>query len=255
MVVLIILIADPSHSSTASSQAMNLITNVVPDHTNFCHQSTVIKVGQIPNKHPFRPVVCPPTLPQEASDNMSSTQSQQTIVVVGATGIQGSGVVRALLDAEYGGPWFVRALTSDPCSGKAQKLLSECQTTNHWLSLVSGSVYDEISLRSAFTGAHGVYAMTSERHPGKIITEEEDLKHEIEAGRNIISAAKECGVKHLVFSSLPDIVKASGGRFKRIHHMNNKYAVEQLARKKLNGFTSLMPGEYSVEGYLLNFEK
>lgn len=56
---------------------------------------------------------------------MSSTQSQQTIVVVGATGIQGSGVVRALLSDEYGGPWFVRALTQDPSSDKAQKLLAE----------------------------------------------------------------------------------------------------------------------------------
>ncbi|KAF7589539.1 hypothetical protein BBP40_004162 [Aspergillus hancockii] len=173
---------------------------------------------------------------------MSSTQSQQTIVVVGATGTQGSGVVRALLSDEYGGPWFVRALTQDPSSGKAQKLLSEYQTPDNRLSLVSGHIYDETSLRSAFMGAHGVFAMTSERYPGKLITEEEELKHEIDAGRNIISAAKECCIKHLVFSSLPDIVKASDGQFKRIHHMNNKHTIEQLARKELDGFTSLMPG-------------
>ncbi|KAF5855549.1 hypothetical protein ETB97_009001 [Aspergillus alliaceus] len=173
---------------------------------------------------------------------MSSTQSQQTIVVVGATGIQGSGVVRALLSDEYGGPWLVRALTQDPSSGKAQKLLSEYQTTDNRLSLASGHVYDETSLRSAFTGAHGVFAMTSERYPGKRITEEEELKHEIDAGRNIISAAKECCIKHLVFSSLPDTVEASDGQFKRIHHMNNKHTIEQLARKELDGFTSLMPG-------------
>lgn len=179
---------------------------------------------------------------------MSSTQSQQTIVVIGATGIQGSGVVRALLSDEYGGPWFVRALTQDPSSGKAQKLLSEYQTTDNRLSLVSGHVYDETSLRDAFMGAHGVFAMTSERYPGKIITEEEELKHEIDAGRNIISAAKECCIKHLVYSSLPDTVKASDGQFKRIHHMNNKHTIEQLARKELDGFTALIPGEYSVAG-------
>ena len=180
---------------------------------------------------------------------MSSTQLQQTIVVIGATGTQGSGVVRALSSGEYGGgPWFVRALTQDPSSGKAQKLLSEYQTTDNRLSLVTGHVYDETSLRSAFAGAHGVFAMTSERYPGKVITEEEELKHEIDAGRNIISAAKECRIKHLVFSSLPDIVKASNGQFKRIHHMNNKHTIEQLARKELDGFTSLMPGEYSANG-------
>lgn len=97
-------------------------------------------------------------------------------------------------------------------------------------------------------GAHGVFAMTSERYPGKRITEEEELKHEIDAGRNIISAAKECCIKHLVFSSLPDTVKASDGQFKRIHHMNNKHTIEQLARKELDSFTSLIPGEYSVGG-------
>ncbi|KAL7755729.1 hypothetical protein ACKLNR_014256 [Fusarium oxysporum f. sp. zingiberi] len=83
--------------------------------------------------------------------------------------------------------------------------------------------------------------MTSERYPGKLITEEWELKHETNAGRNIISAAKECCIKHLVFSSLPDTVKASDGQFKRIHHMNNKHTIEQLARKELDGFTSLIP--------------
>ncbi|KAF1986040.1 putative cinnamoyl-CoA reductase [Aulographum hederae CBS 113979] len=172
---------------------------------------------------------------------MSSTQSQQTIVVVGATGIQGSGIVRALLTSKSGAPWSVRALTQNPNSDKAQKLLSDYQTTDNRLRLVSGNVYDEASLRSAFEGAYGVFAMTSERHPGKRITEEEDLKHEIGAGRSIIAAAKECGVKHLVYSSLPDTVEASEGRFKRIHHMNNKHAVEQLARKELDGVTFLIP--------------
>ena len=179
---------------------------------------------------------------------MSSTQLQRTIVVIGATGTQGSGVVQALLSGEYGGgPWFVRALTQDPGSGKAQKLLSDYQTSDNRLSLITGHVYDKTSLQSAFAGAHGVFAMTSERYFSKIITEEEELKHEIEAGRNIVSAAKECRIKHSVFSSLPDVVKASDGQFKRIHHMNNKHTIEQLARKELDGFTSLMPGEYSVE--------
>lgn len=34
-----------------------------------------------------------------------------------------------------------------------------------------------------------------------------------------------------IFSSLPDIVKTTGGwGFLNIHHMNNKYAIEQIAR-------------------------
>jgi len=182
---------------------------------------------------------------------MPPTQPHHVIVVVGATGSQGSGVIRALLSDKFGGsPWLVRALTKDPSSDKAQKLLSECQTSDNRLSLVTGQVYDAESLRNAFAGTYGVFAMTSERHPGKVITEEREMEHELDAGRNIIMAAKKCYVKHLVFSSLPDIIKASDGQFKKIYHMNIKATIEQLARKELDGFTSLIPGEYAGAGLL-----
>lgn len=174
---------------------------------------------------------------------MASTQSQRTIVVLGATGNQGSGVVRALLSDQYSDSWLVRAVTQDPSSDKAQRFLSEYQTPDNRLSLASGNIYNEASLRSAFSGAYGVFAMTNEWLPNKAINEEWEFKHEIDAGTNIVSAAKECGVRHFVFSSLPDTVKASHGQLRRIHHMNNKHTIEQLARMKLDGFTSLIPGE------------
>ncbi|KAJ4123176.1 hypothetical protein NW768_009704 [Fusarium equiseti] len=170
---------------------------------------------------------------------MASTQAKQTIVVIGATGIQGSGVVQALLNQ---GSWSVRALTQNPSSSKAQTLLSKYQTADNRLSLATGHVYDKESLRTAFEGAYGVFALTSERYPGRTLTQESELKHEIEAGRNIISAAKGCRIEHLVLSSLPDTVEASGGRFKQIHHMNNKHAIEKMARGELEGFTAVMPG-------------
>ena len=178
----------------------------------------------------------------EVMSHTKAHQLERTIVVVGATGIQGSGVVQALLSDGRKSPWFVRALTQDPDSSKAEALLSKYQTDDKRLSLVSGHVYDEASLRAAFAGAYGVFAMTSERHPNKVITEEADMQHELEAGRNIISAAKHCGIRHLVYSSLPDVVKASKGQFQRIHHMDNKYTIEQMARKDLDGFTALIPG-------------
>ena len=102
---------------------------------------------------------------------MTSTQSKRTIVVIGATGIQGSGIVQALLNE---GRWSVRALTQDPSSPKAQTLLSRYQTSYNRLSLVTGHVYNEESLRAAFEGAYGVFALTSERYPGKALTEESE---------------------------------------------------------------------------------
>lgn len=173
---------------------------------------------------------------------MSQTPPPRTIAVAGATGRQGQGIVQALLSDTSNNPWLVRALTQDPQSAKAQEFLSRNQTSDGRLSLVAGQVYDAPSLLTAFDGAYGVFAMTSERYPGKSLTEEEDLKHEIDAGRNMIVAAKKCGVKHFVFSSLPDVISASNGKYTKIYHMNNKHIIEQLAREQLDGFSSLIPG-------------
>lgn len=165
------------------------------------------------------------------------------VVVVGATGNQGVGVVRALLTSETadGSPWFVRALTRDPNSAKAKRLLAKSQTTDKHFALVAGHVYDKSSLLDAFAGAYGVFGLTSESYPGRHL-EKEEMKHEIEAGRNIILAANECGVQHFVFSSLPDMVQTTRGQFPNIHHMNNKHEIEQIARERLRGYTFLIPG-------------
>lgn len=171
---------------------------------------------------------------------------QRTIAVLGATGNQGGSVVRSLLGATTtpdSDPWLVRAISQDLTSSKAQNFLNETQTPDKRLTVVFGDVYDAASLRDAFAGAYGVFAITHEAKPGEVITEDQGLLHEIEAGQNIVHAAKECGVAHLVFSGLPDMVKATGGRFKGIHHMNNKHVIEQVARKELDGFTVLIPGE------------
>lgn len=173
-----------------------------------------------------------------------ASDTPRTIVVVGATGVQGWGVVEALLSGRHGGHWRVNALTRDPDSTKSQELLSKLQTSDKRLSLVRGYPYDAASLQDAFSGAHGVFAMTSERHPDKIIYDEEDMKHEITAGQNMIHAAKTCGVKHFVFSTLPNMIEVTGGQFSRIHHMNNKAVIEDLARKELDCFTGLIPGTY-----------
>ncbi|RFU81405.1 cinnamoyl- reductase [Trichoderma arundinaceum] len=166
------------------------------------------------------------------------------IVVVGATGNQGGGVVRALLQSKAveESPWYVRAITRDPNSAKAKSFLAENQTTDNRLSLVAGHVYDKSSLQDAFTGAYGVFGITSESYPGKLLEKKEDMRHEVEAGRNMILAAKECNVKHFIFSSLPDMITATGGQFLNIYHMNNKQMIEQIARENLEGFTALIPG-------------
>lgn len=180
---------------------------------------------------------------------MSTSAAPRTIVVVGASGNQGSGVVRALLNSKATRDmiWLVRGTTRDPNSAKAKKFLADHQTTDNRLTLVAGNVYDQASLQDAFADAYGVFAITSEYYPGRLLMNREDMQHEVEAGYNIVLAAEKCGIEHFVFSSLPDMVKTTGGRFPNIHHMNNKHTIEKFARERLNMLTCLIPGWCSYE--------
>ncbi|KAH6630697.1 hypothetical protein B0J18DRAFT_448764 [Chaetomium sp. MPI-SDFR-AT-0129] len=173
----------------------------------------------------------------------TSSSHPRIIVVLGATGNQGGGVVRALLKSKS---WIVRAGTSDPTAPKAQKFLAEEQTSDNRLELVAAHVYQIETLRTAFAGAYGVFAITSERHPDKEIVDEADMQHEVEAGRNIVLAAKESNVQHFVFSSLPDMQLATSGRYPQLYHMNNKYAVEKIAREELPGKATFIIPEDGV---------
>lgn len=167
---------------------------------------------------------------------------QRLVVVVGATGVQGRGVVEQLLKDKEN-RWAVRALTRDMRSNKSKELLSQLQTSDNRLSLAVAHVHDASSLGAVFAGAYGVFGMTSnQKEPGELLMTEEDLKHEVVAGRNMINAVKKNGVKHFVFSGLPDIIKGSNGKFKGAINMNNKVEIEQIARRELDGYTGIIPG-------------
>lgn len=172
---------------------------------------------------------------------------QRLIVVVGATGIQGRGVVEQLL-ADKDSNWTVRALTRDTSSSKSKELLSQLQTSDNRLHLAVAHVHDATSLDTAFAGAHGVFGMTSnQKYPGEMLMTEEDVKHEIMAGKNMINAVKKNGVKHFVFSGLPDVIKGSNGKFKGAINMNNKVEIEQIARRELDGYTGIIPGRRTLQ--------
>lgn len=112
------------------------------------------------------------------------------IAVLGATGNQGGGVVRALLAKPM--PCFhVRVITRDVSSPAAQRLQAKYKDSGR-LEVVAANVYDKKSLIEAFKNAYGVFAVTNNRIPGKKIEKEQDMDHELVAGRDIIDAAKVC---------------------------------------------------------------
>src|SRR3954453_16761403 len=115
---------------------------------------------------------------------------KKIIAVVGATGAQGGGLVRAIL-ADRNGPFTVRAITRKPDSDKAQALRRQ------GAEVVAADADDEASLERAFAGAHGVFALTN-------FWEHFSPERELAQARNQAQAAKKEGVHTLIWSPLED---------------------------------------------------
>jgi uncharacterized protein YbjT (DUF2867 family) len=124
---------------------------------------------------------------------------KQIIAVVGATGAQGGGLVRAIL-ADRSGRFAARALTRDPGSARAGELAAL------GAEVVQADLDDAAGLRKAFDGAHGVFVVTNFWEPR---TPEEQRARpattkELEQAANAARAGREAGVRHFIWSTLPD---------------------------------------------------
>lgn len=115
---------------------------------------------------------------------------KKIIAVVGATGAQGGGLVRAILEDKTG-PFAARAITRDVNSAKAKELAEA------GAEVVAADVDNVKSLKKAFDGAHGAFCVTffwAHMKP------ELELKH----ARNMAQAAKDAEVEHVIWSTLED---------------------------------------------------
>ena len=115
---------------------------------------------------------------------------KKVIAVVGATGAQGGGLVRAIL-ADSSGEFSARAITRDPSLEKAKELAAL------GAEVVAGDVDDEASLEAAFAGAHGVFCVT-------FFWAHFSPELEITQAGNMARAAKAAGVHHVIWSTLED---------------------------------------------------
>ena len=118
---------------------------------------------------------------------------KKIIAVVGATGSQGNGLVRAILEDPSGG-FAVRALTRDANSDKGRALAAL------GAEVVSANVDDRSSLERAFAGAHGAYCVT-------FYWDHFSPEREKEQARNLAQAAKAAGLQHVIWSTLEDTRK------------------------------------------------
>ncbi len=132
---------------------------------------------------------------------------KKLIAVVGATGQQGGAVVRALqADKQF----KVRALTRNPA--KHSELADE---------VIQADLNRPETLTAAFEGANGVFLITNFWEKGT---------DEVNQATAAVRAAKDAGVKHFVWSTLPDVEGISGGKL-HVPHFTGKAKVDRIVKQ------------------------
>jgi len=136
-----------------------------------------------------------------------SSNNKKLVAVIGATGQQGGGVVRAL---QASGQFKVRALSRNP--SKHRELADE---------VVEADLNRPETLKAAFEEAHGVFLVTNFREKGT---------DEFKQATAAVRAAKDAGVKHFVWSTLPNVEAISGGKFD-VPHFTGKAKVDLIVKE------------------------
>lgn len=142
---------------------------------------------------------------------------RKVIAVAGATGAQGGGLVRAILNDPNGG-FAARVLTRDVNGEKAKnfaKLGAE---------VVAADVDNPESLQKAFEGAYGAYCVTffwAHFSPEKEMAEAEAMA----------KAAKATGLRHAIWSTLEDTRQWIPLSDNRMPTLQGKYKVPHFDAK------------------------
>ena len=146
-----------------------------------------------------------------------TAQRKKIIAVVGATGAQGGGLVRAIL-ADKDGPFRVRAITRNVDSEKSKAL------ARAGAEVVAADVDDPRSLERAFAGAYGAFCVT-------FFWEHFSPEKETAQAKAMAEAAKRAGLKHVIWSTLEDTRKWVPLADNRMPTLMGKYKVPHLDSK------------------------
>ena len=142
---------------------------------------------------------------------------KKIIAVVGATGAQGGGLVRAIT-ADPAGGFAARALTRNPGSPKAREL------ARLGAEVVAADVDDPASLEAAFRGAHGAFCVT-------FFWDHFSPEKEIAQARAMAEAARRTGLRHVIWSTLEDTRKRVPLDDGRMPTLLGKYKVPHFDAK------------------------
>ncbi|KAK7040532.1 NmrA domain-containing protein [Favolaschia claudopus] len=137
--------------------------------------------------------------------------------VIGATGQQGSSVIRSLLRDRTFTP---RAITRDLTSPAALNLEQQ------GVEIVKADAADKASLVNALRGSEALFVATVSTFPPYSA----EKPSEVTLGKNIIDAAREVGVKFIVLSSVPGLKKLSGGKYSQVSIYEDKAEIEDYLK-------------------------
>ncbi|HEX6107288.1 MAG TPA: NmrA/HSCARG family protein [Gemmatimonadales bacterium] len=142
---------------------------------------------------------------------------RKVIAVVGATGAQGGGLVRAIL-ADARKEFAVRALTRNPDGEKAGALATA------GAEVVAADIDDTRSVERAFAGAHGAFCLTN-------FWEHFSAEREVAQAEAMARAAKAAGVRHVIWSTLEDTRRWVPLESDRMPTLYGKYKVPHFDGK------------------------
>lgn len=165
--------------------------------------------------------------------------ASKVIAVVGATGAQGGGLARSILE-EKKGDFGVRALTRNPDSEKALALADQ------GAEVVQADLDDPASLKKAFDGAYGAFCVTN-------YWELFSPDREKAQAQNLAEAARSARLKHVIWSTLEDTrrwipldddrMPTLMGRYK-VPHFDAKAEADEYFRESGVPTTFLMASFY-----------
>jgi uncharacterized protein YbjT (DUF2867 family) len=111
-------------------------------------------------------------------------------------------------------------LSRNPAAPAARALVAR------GINVLQGDLSDRASLRNAMTGVHGVYSVQANA----------GVESEVRQGTLVADVAAECGVTHLVYSSVGGAERSSG-----VPHFESKWQIEEHIRKRGLSATILRP--------------
>lgn len=152
----------------------------------------------------------------------------KTIAVLGALGGQGGSVVNTFLNEKL---FHVRGVSSSVDSPSAKALQGK------GVEMVEGNVKEPASLAKAFMGADIAFVVVNFWDP-------EVAKRESKITNEIFDEAKKAGVKHVIFSSLANVDKVSGGKIDVPHFTLKAQSWEYLQTLGFDAVTAIEPASY-----------